>query len=469
MEPPKITIDPTPTPTTPNTGRILDDPDDWEYFCEGANNVLYRYIGDDKYYRTFLLRLRKCLPSSPTTLELHSHLQTHFAPLLTTFLMQADLISLGPSLIPGLNKDLSDNHANPTTDWAGRPIDNVKKRRLLDDTEKWGLLVEDMSCGNYLYPKTSEELEALGGDLDEEWKDMAMIEFKPKWLSQSPNSPANWHLCRTCAVREMQKAAARARNGWSEGEEDEEGGDEEKVPEYCPLDLSSGNAARIEQAVFAIVNMENSVMIADPGSSSSEDEMDVDSDPDEHDSDAPVSRHEINKDLASSLANSLVTLLTNFFRTSPIIPLLTSLQSKFGAKGVFTTATLSLLNESDALPSEHDLLRSSRLSGLKIAGARPSSRKNSLLAPPPNEGEGGEENIWTAMTLRDCSLFVKIWIRRRRGKRMEARIECKIGDLDLKGGEGGRAVYWRDVERKLRLGGWYMGRGITRNCRTGQY
>ena len=35
---------------------------------------------------------------------------------------------------------------------------------------------------------------------------MAMVEFKPKWLAQSPNAPADWVLCRTCAVRHMQSA-----------------------------------------------------------------------------------------------------------------------------------------------------------------------------------------------------------------------------------------------------------------------
>jgi len=51
---------------------------------------------------------------------------------------------------------------------------------------------------------------------------------------------------------------------------------------------------------------------------------------------------------------------------------------------------------------------------------------------------------------------------------MEARIECKVGDLDLKTGDGGRAVYWRDVERRLRKGGWYVKKDVGRNCRTGQ-
>lgn len=53
---------------------------------------------------------------------------------------------------------------------------------------------------------------------------------------------------------------------------------------------------------------------------------------------------------------------------------------------------------------------------------------------------------------------------------MEARIEAKVADLDLKTGDGGRAVYWRDVERRLRKGGWYgnINKGGRRNCRTGE-
>ena len=57
------------------------------------------------------------------------------------------------------------------------------------------------------------------------------------------------------------------------GEEDDDL--EEEALDFCPLDLSSGDPARIEKATFAILNMENSVMIADP-TPPSDDEGDSD-------------------------------------------------------------------------------------------------------------------------------------------------------------------------------------------------
>ncbi|KAF8540256.1 inositol-pentakisphosphate 2-kinase [Trichophaea hybrida] len=424
--------------TPPPSGFLLSAPGEWEYFTEGASNILFRYIGDHPYFKRFLLRLRKLLPGAPTTIQLHDHLNKRFAPLLGNYIMRCDLIELDPGFVAVLNKGLQ---AGVEGDWAGRPVEKV--RRLLDENEQWGMLVEDMSCGNYLYKEEGEDDEKRE-DPGEEWRDMATVEFKPKWLSQSPNAPANWILCRTCAVRMMN---GKRRRLYREEEEMDEG---TQPLEYCPLDLSSGDQERIEQAVYAIVNSQNAVMIADPtpGSDDEGDEMDVEM------ADAPTtgcggssSSEQISHELAKTLETSLVTLITHFFRKSTIIPLLSELQHRFGTRGVFTTATLALMSESDQLPSEEEMANAA----LQIG-----------------HGDPGGNDIWTAMTLRDCSLFLKVWVRKQHGRGMEARIECKVGDLDLKTGDGGRAVYWRDVERRLRKGGWYVNKDMGRNCRTGQ-
>ena len=353
--------------------------------------------------------------------------------------MRCDLIELDPGFVPVLNAGLRAEASGAECDWAGRPVEK-RARRLLDEKEPWGMLVEDMSCGNYLYRDEHEDGEGMReGDPGEEWRDMATVEFKPKWLSQSPNAPANWTLCRTCAVRMM--------NGKQQQQHRAVGG-EERIPEYCPLDLSSGDQERIEQAVYAIVNLQNAVMIADPTPGSDDEGEDVEM------TDAPSTAtgdkspaEQISHELAKTLETSLVTLLTHFFRKSTIIPLLADLQHRFGTRGVFTTATLALMSESDQLPSEEEMANAA----MKIGHKDP-----------------GENDIWTAMTLRDCSLFLKVWVRKQHERGMEARIECKVGDLDLKTGDGGRAVYWRDVERRLRMGGWYVKRDVGRNCRTGQ-
>lgn len=439
--------DPLEASTPPPPGFLLADPSDWEYFTEGAANILFRYVGSHPYFKRFLLRLRKLLPGAPTTRQLYDHLNKRFAPLLGEFIMRTDLIELDPGLVPALNAVLQSDTEN--YDWAGRPIGATAKRRLLDESEGWGMLVEDMSCGNYLYAHDDDmsDDDDHDGDHDmgaaapaapprdpgEEWRDMATVEFKPKWLTQSPNAPANWTLCRTCAVRLMNGRSATRQPG----------GD--AVPEYCPLDLASGDSERIEQAVYAIVNSQNSVMIADPTPGSDDDEADGDDDNQMRDAHERTAEEQISHELARTLEQSLVTLLTHFFRKSTVIPLLAELQHRFGTRGVFTSATLALMSDGDQLPSEEEMANAAMHIG---------------------QGDPAENNIWTAMTLRDCSLFLKVWVRKLRGRGMEARIECKVGDLDLKTGDGGRAVYWRDVERRLRKGGWYVKKDVG-SCRTG--
>ena len=50
-----------------------------------------------------------------------------------------------------------------------------------------------------------------------------------------------------------------------------------------------------------------------------------------------------------------------------------------------------------------------------------------------------------AMTLRDCTLYLKVG---------QTSIDARLGDLDLKTGEG-KAEYWRSLERQLIEGRWY--------------
>lgn len=55
------------------------------------------------------------------------------------------------------------------------------------------------------------------------------------------------------------------------------------------------------------------------------------------------------------------------------------------------------------------------------------------------------QDILAAMTLRDCTLYLKIG---------QSSIDARLGDLDLKTGKG-KAEYWRGLERHLIDGGWY--------------
>lgn len=58
-----------------------------------------------------------------------------------------------------------------------------------------------------------------------------------------------------------------------------------------------------------------------------------------------------------------------------------------------------------------------------------------------------DPGVRAAMTLRDCTLFIRVGAE-------EGSVEARLGDLDLKSGEG-KVGYWRGLERRLVEGGWY--------------
>ncbi|KAJ5164617.1 Inositol-pentakisphosphate 2-kinase [Penicillium coprophilum] len=91
-----------------------------------------------------------------------------------------------------------------------------------------------------------------------------------------------------------------------------------------------------------------------------------------------------------------------------------------------------------------------------------------------------------AMTLRDCTMFIKVsqdtnpgFVDPVKMKGIIVRIrilttlqiphdekspvEIRLGDLDLKTGAGGKAGYWRDLETQLISQGWYQGSDISQD------
>ena len=66
------------------------------------------------------------------------------------------------------------------------------------------------------------------------------------------------------------------------------------------------------------------------------------------------------------------------------------------------------------------------------------------------EGEQVDPSI--SMTLRDCSVFIKIV--KHAEDAMD--VEVRLADLDLKTSAGGKLRKWADTERQLITGGWYI-------------
>jgi inositol-pentakisphosphate 2-kinase len=278
-----------------------------EIFLPTYNEIFFRK----------LLRLRKAIPSRVTNASAVQYFKTVMVPLFPEKnLVSQDLVSILPSHIHTLNGTLRTNESE-----SRRP--GKRHGTYLATDEEHGILVTDMTPDQ---------------DLDE-----TLIEFKPKWLAQSPTAPKDARRCRTCALKDM-----RNLERLEKGETLEHG--------FCPLDLVSEKPGDMARAVDII---------------------------------AIHSDSEARSRIASFLSND------------PLLPLLREHQ-------VFYMQRATSSNDSTALV--------------------------------------------TAMTLRDCTVFVKIcnW--------KDSNVELRLGDLDLK--NEAKMSKWSDLERRLIDEGWYAGRSV---------
>ncbi|KAK6341364.1 Inositol-pentakisphosphate 2-kinase [Orbilia brochopaga] len=426
----------------------INDAADLVYFTEGAANVLYRYVGADNRFKTHLIRLRKYLPNFPTTLQLYTHLHKVFVPLLPSSILDTKLVELSPAVLKTLNARLQQNdRGSALSDGMPRlALVPGKRKGRLDESEIWGLIVEDMTPGVYqkynsavtdtprrtsghdrpsFFPPRAtlepDEMEARALS-QAGWRDLLTVEFKPKYLVQSPDAPPDWKLCRTCALRSMRSRTLSGHSTASAGSNSEaEDANGIRCPLYCPLDLVSPNPTRVRHAVEAIVGRDDGVLVVD-------------------EEEALVSDPALGEDGVSPwldiLDTTIVDLLTSYFSDAgSLTHVLADLQAHFGGKvGVLAPPTPTLEVSAEEL--------------------------SRMLAGHPTTAKIGED-ICTAMSLRDCTVYVRIWVRpKTSGSGIDVHIECKVGDLDMKTGEGGKGVYWREVEKRLLRGDWYTGCGV---------
>jgi inositol-pentakisphosphate 2-kinase len=193
---------PSMTATTPDLSAVplLPDGIELSYLAEGAANIIYRLTPASAFTHARLLRLRKTLPSAQPNLQAYHYLSHTALPLFPSHLLvKTTLIRLPPDLLAAENARLKQLEAE-----GKRP----KKRAgmYLETEEEFGFLVADMT------PHSPRQL---------------LVEFKPKWVVQSPSAPATAKCCRTCALR--------LKKGAKEG--------------FCPLDLASGEKTRVQQAL----------------------------------------------------------------------------------------------------------------------------------------------------------------------------------------------------------------------------
>ena len=188
----------------------------FSYLTEGAANVVWKVhfteSNLDRHDGSVVLRMRKDIASTIPMSEMKEQFEQRIAPLFLfdpSLLLPVHLIRMCPSIIARLNKDLLSLEA---CNRRGKLRANVYHPSFL--IEPYAMLMPNLGHGPG-----------------------KVIEFKPKWLIQSPSAPRSAQRCRTCALN----ARRRAKGSTGRGDSG-----------FCPFDLLSRNTQILSSALAQI-------------------------------------------------------------------------------------------------------------------------------------------------------------------------------------------------------------------------
>ncbi|CAK7219657.1 Inositol-pentakisphosphate 2-kinase [Sporothrix curviconia] len=257
------------------------------------------------------------------------------------------------------------------------------------------LLVEDMTSACKRSPNPSTT---------------TTIQCKPKWLVQSPSAPSGAHRCRTCALAAAAAAAAAApsRAKGSHGRS----GLAKKVAasphkvKPCPLVLVADppmtprEEAALDAALWDYVCQHMSSAV----SSSSR---------------SPASLPGKSSSAPSMALLKARPAIVRWLRTTDIFRRIAAIQAEFDPHGALSVTLEGPVSDGNA----------------------------SALAL---------DRLQTAMTLRDCTCFLRVTTSDGTAPSQPAAISAKLGDLDRKNGRH-KLARWQEQERALLAGGYYLG------------
>lgn len=199
------------------TGRVS-----FSYLTEGAANVVWLiHLYDSNLQRhdaSTVLRMRKDIPSTVSMLDLKRDFEERIAPLFAfdqSLLMPVDLIETCPMVIELVNDRLQQLEISSARNALRNGIYHPEF-----EVEPHAMFMSNLYHGP--------------GKL---------IEFKPKWLVQSPSAPRDAQRCRTCALNSRR----RAKGGSGRGDSG-----------FCPFDLLSSHDAVLSVALRQIWHDESS-------------------------------------------------------------------------------------------------------------------------------------------------------------------------------------------------------------------
>jgi len=199
-----------------------------KYLAEGAANVIYtvQVLGPEELQRhdhCCVLRMRKALPFTKPCTEAMEDFENCIQPLFShhpSLLMKQALYKLTREMVMEADQELRDldHHHHHSSSKGNKGRDHHRRHVYLPsyEEEQYGILMPN--------------LQKPGTD--------RLIEFKPKWLVQSPSAPQDARRCRTCALNAMRRHSAKTKGRGDSG--------------FCPLDLLSEDDRVMEKAVAHI-------------------------------------------------------------------------------------------------------------------------------------------------------------------------------------------------------------------------
>lgn len=217
-----------------------------EYLAEGAANIIYRVTGvraptsQVQHTSCCVMRLRKDLPSTKPCRQVADEFETQIVPLFQhepSLLLNHILYKLSPELVATLNGDLreldSDSRdsveQSTTTTTTTRPVPPEDRSVRVPFRHPHRRHVYLPSYQNESHGILMQNLDGPG---------VRLVEFKPKWLVQSPSAPSGARNCRTCALNAMRRHAGHFQGRGDSG--------------FCPFDLLSSDDLVLHHALASI-------------------------------------------------------------------------------------------------------------------------------------------------------------------------------------------------------------------------
>lgn len=338
---------------------------------------------------SYLLRVPKAAAgvSPHVCLDHHTYYVSVLLPLLgADLLVRQRLVRGVTSLQPQLNRLLAARDQDPLhrrrPDWKGT--------RLAAGVDV-ALLVEDMN-GPATSPRPS-----LSASPSACPAPVVTIQFKPKWLAQSPTAPPGARRCRTCALSASLASQGPAQSG--------------RRAKPCPLVLVA------DQAVTK-------------GSQSAQNTQSFSRNQTSNVLDNAlweyVCHHLEPADLPSASASASASAPASASQLLQSPPVRAAI--------VHWLRTTDLFRRVAAIQQEYD-----PAGALHVRSAADSTRLDSL------------DRLQTAMTLRDCTCYLRVALDPD-GRLRD--IGAKLGDLDRKNGQQ-KLERWQAQERALIDGGFY--------------